>query len=61
MFRGRERTHPELGKEILNRVSKDVGEIAAIDSPPTLAGMDMTMTLRSVTGRVSPDKEPASE
>ena len=61
MFRGRERTHPELGKEILNRVSNDVGEIAAIDSPPTLAGMDMTMTLRSVTGRVSPDKEPASE
>ena len=61
MFRGRERTHPELGKEILNRVSKDVGEIAAIDSPPTLAGMDMTMTLRSVTGRVSPDKEPDSE
>lgn len=48
MFRGRERTHPELGQEILNRVAKDVSELAAVDQPPTLAGMDMNMTLRPI-------------
>ncbi len=46
MFRGRERSHPELGQEILDRVAKDVTEIAAVDMPPTLAGMDMNMVLR---------------
>lgn len=46
MFRGRERTHPELGQELLNRVAQDVGEISIVDMPPTLAGMDMNMALR---------------
>jgi translation initiation factor IF-3 len=48
MFRGRERTHPELGQEILDRVARDVSELAAVDQMPTLAGMDMNMTLRPV-------------
>ena len=46
MFRGRERTHPELGQELLNRVAKDVSDIAAVDQPPLIAGMDMNMTVR---------------
>lgn len=46
MFRGRERTHPELGQEILNRVANDLTELAAVDSAPTIAGMDMNMVLR---------------
>jgi translation initiation factor IF-3 len=46
MFRGRERTHPELGQDILNRVARDVAEVAIVDAPPSLAGMDMNMTLR---------------
>jgi len=46
MFRGRERTHPELGQDILNRVAKDVSELAVVDSPPSISGMDMNMTLR---------------
>lgn len=49
MFRGRERTHPELGQELLNRVSQDVSEIAVVDSPPSLAGMDMNMTVRPMS------------
>lgn len=51
MFRGRERTHPELGQEILNRVARDVAELATVDSPPTIAGMDMNMMLRPVAER----------
>ncbi len=46
MFRGRERTHPELGKELLERVSEQLKEIAIVDMAPTLAGMDMNMVLR---------------
>ncbi len=46
MFRGRERTHPELGQDLLSRVSKDVAEIAVVDMPPTHAGMDLNMVLR---------------
>lgn len=46
MFRGRERAHPELGKQILDRVAKELAGIAVVDSPPSIAGMDMNMTLR---------------
>mgnify|MGYP001551813473 CR=1 FL=1 len=46
MFRGRERTHPELGKELLNRVAQDVADLAVVDQPPQIAGMDMNMTVR---------------
>lgn len=46
MFRGRERTHPELGKDLLSRVAQDVTEMAIVDMPPTMAGMDMNMVLR---------------
>lgn len=46
MFRGRERTHPELGQELLGRVAKDVSEIAVVDMAPSIAGMDMNMVLR---------------
>lgn len=45
MFRGRERTHPELGQELLYRVAKDVAEMASVESSPVIAGMDMNMVL----------------
>ena len=46
MFRGRERTHPELGQGLLNRVAQDLAEVAVVDQSPSLSGMDMNMTLR---------------
>ncbi len=46
MIRGRERTHPELGQGILNRVAADVNELAVVDAAPVIAGMDMNMILR---------------
>lgn len=45
MFRGRERTHPELGQEILNRVAQQVADHAIVESAPSIAGMDMNMIL----------------
>ncbi len=49
MFRGREMAFTDRGKEILERVVKDLEEISALESPPRLEGRDMWMTLRPKT------------
>ncbi|MGH7770643.1 MAG: translation initiation factor IF-3 [Candidatus Binatia bacterium] len=44
-FRGREITHPELGKEMLNGVLVQVQDIAKLDISPRLEGRSMAMLL----------------
>jgi len=50
MFRGREVTHPEIGRQILQRLTGDLEELAVIERTPKLEGYNMTMIL-------SPKKE----
>jgi translation initiation factor IF-3 len=45
MFRGREASHPERGRDLLMRLAEDVGEIGMIESPPLLDGRNMVMVL----------------
>jgi len=45
MFRGRETTHPERGRDLLMRLAEDVGEIGQVESPPLLDGRNMVMVL----------------
>ncbi len=45
MFRGREVTHPELGRAILARLAKELAPIGAIEQRPNLDGRNMTMVL----------------
>ncbi|HEY5478722.1 MAG TPA: translation initiation factor IF-3, partial [Gaiellaceae bacterium] len=45
MFRGRETTHPERGRDLLMRLAEDVQEIGMIESQPLLEGRNMTMVL----------------
>jgi translation initiation factor IF-3 len=45
MFRGREMTHPELGKRILDQVAETVGTLAKVEAAPKLDGRNMTMVL----------------
>jgi translation initiation factor IF-3 len=45
MFRGREREHPERGRDLLMRLHEDVKEIGLIETPPLLEGRNMTMVL----------------
>jgi translation initiation factor IF-3 len=45
MFRGRETTHPERGRDLLMRLAEDVKEIGAVESPPLLDGRNMVMLL----------------
>ena len=45
MFRGRETTHPERGRDLLLKLAEDVKEIGAIESQPLLDGRNMVMVL----------------
>jgi len=45
MFRGREVFHPELGREILERVAANVETVGKVDQFPKLDGRNMTMVL----------------
>lgn len=44
-FRGREVTHPELGRDILQRLEAAVEDLAAVETMPRLDGRQMTMVL----------------
>ena len=44
-FRGREVTHPELGREILQRLADQVEDRGTVETMPRLEGRQMTMVL----------------
>ena len=44
-FRGREHAHRELGLEVLERVEKDLEEIAVVEQRPQMEGRQMVMVL----------------
>jgi translation initiation factor IF-3 len=56
-FRGREVTHPEIGHEILDRLTESVSDYGEIETPPRLEGRQMTMVLAPVRG--GPKSEPS--
>lgn len=45
MFRGREMTRIEYGKQILERLSEEIKDIAVIDMAPKMEGRSMSMVL----------------
>src|SRR3989440_2833598 len=45
MFRGRETSHPERGRDLLMRLAGDVSDIGQIESQPLLDGRNMVMVL----------------
>jgi translation initiation factor IF-3 len=45
MFRGRQVTHPELGLEVLSRVTEELGDIAKVEQHPSFEGRQMSMVL----------------
>jgi translation initiation factor IF-3 len=45
MFRGREQSHPERGRDLLMRLAEDVKEFGQIESPPLQDGRNMVMVL----------------
>jgi len=45
MFRGREITHPELGRKLLVRLAKEVEDLASTERDPKVEGRNMVMIL----------------
>ena len=45
MFRGREQSHPERGRDLLMRLAEDVQEMGHVESPPLQDGRNMVMVL----------------
>lgn len=45
VFRGRELSHPEIGREILERVSEEIKEWGVIEVAPKFEGRTMVMVL----------------
>lgn len=44
-FRGREASHPELGMEVLQKVSEMLGDISTVEQPPQVDGRSLLMVL----------------
>ncbi len=57
-FRGREVTHPEIGNEILRRLSVSVEDYGEIETNPRLDGRHMTMVLAPSKRAVRHEQEP---
>ena len=45
LFRGRSITHPELGRELLQRVAKELEEITIVEKAPAMEVRSMSMIL----------------
>lgn len=45
MFRGREITHPELGKELCGRMAERLADVSSIEKPAKVEGRNMNMIL----------------
>jgi len=50
MFRGREMTHQEFGRKILDRVIEELKDIAQIDVAPKMDGYTMSMIISPQAG-----------
>ncbi|MCX5689818.1 MAG: translation initiation factor IF-3 [Planctomycetota bacterium] len=45
MFRGRQIAHPELGRQVVDRVAQELIDLSKIESAPSMEGKSMTMIL----------------
>ncbi len=60
MFRGREVSHPELGRRILDDIAERVEEYAKVEVYPRLDGRNMTMVL-GPDGKKGKKKKPPQQ
>lgn len=44
-FRGREVTHPEVARELMDRVAEELAEVCIVEKRPAMEGMTMLMIL----------------
>ena len=61
MFRGRERDHPERGRDLLMRLAEDVKELGVIETQPLLEGRNMTMVMAPTKSAGAKDDAKAED
>jgi translation initiation factor IF-3 len=61
MFRGREMAHTELGAKLLDRLAKDLSDVANVELIPKLDGRNMTMVLAPIKRPDKPEKAEKAE
>ncbi len=61
MFRGREITHPDIGRRLLQRMLESLKEAASIDGQPSLEGKRMNIILSPLATRKVKTKEGIKE
>lgn len=48
MFRGREVTHPDYGRRLLEKLAADVQDLAQVEAPARMAGRFMSMVIAPI-------------
>lgn len=51
VFRGREISHPEIGRSLLEKVATELGDVATIEQQPDMEGRTMLMVLSPVSAK----------
>jgi translation initiation factor IF-3 len=59
IFRGREIVHSEIGREILNRLASELGDLVLIEQPPRQEGNTMVQILAPKKTEPAPKSKPA--
>ncbi len=59
-FRGREMSRPEMGRELFNKISGELTEVAVVEGEPRMEGRMMNMMLAPRPGK-APKEAPAKE
>lgn len=61
IFRGREITHPEIGRGILQKIVSSLKGIAAVDSPLAVEERNMNLTFSPLSAKLSKEVKKAEE
>ncbi len=61
-FRGREITHSEIGRAVLERITREVEQVGMVEQTPRMEGRHMLMILAPRVGKVhsAPSQAPAA-
>jgi len=57
LFRGREMSHPELGRHLLSKFMTDLVSVATIEKPPDMEGRNMNLILAPLAPKVAKTEE----